>query len=533
MKYRLFSLTAALLLLTGCSAQDWQAVFGKAESVPEPEPVIPYYDIDALKTKIENFEAQWSESGNDSEIEAEINTLISEVDKAYSIYIRTETAYYADWKNADLETCSNRTYSDYQVVSCMVEWAMANGSKQSAYPELFAPYVPEDDLNYYLYHNLNRIMAYAKNNAADSSELLDSYYDTAFEKEADPDKTNLACAELYLETLKAQDISEYLYDTYDRDYTVEQASAIYDEMKAQILPVYRSLFEYLTNLDGLTMSAPLPQDAYDLLKTYAPQLSAPIAESADKLLSESLYVRAEGDDCYNGSYTAALTGENSGLMYTYLDGTCYDLSTVVHEFGHFHADWRDSTPVYLQKPCQDIAEVQSQGMEVLFTSFYDDIFGERAGEYELAAIYNLLDSTVNGLAVGEFEYEVMQQLDTITPEETVALYAQFAEECDLAVELYQISHLYEQPGYYISYGMSALPALQLYTMMQEDPAKAADVYDHFAAISGLSGETGFCAALQECGFFDFTQPDAIQSLTDALSERIAELTETPAESERD
>lgn len=514
--YRLFSLASALVFLTGCTALDWKAVFGKAESVPEPQPVIPYFDTDALNEQITALEKSWSDPGKESEIESEINALLAAVDEAYSIYIRTELNYYADWKKKALYDFYFHTYEDYNVAADMVTWAIANGYKKSAYADLFEPYAPKDDLNYYLYNNLNRVAAYAKSNADASSELLDSYYDTAYDSKIDPDKTDLICAELYLETLKTNDTSQFLYDQYSRDYTVAQASQLYQKMKEQILPVYDQIYAEMTDSERLVMTSPLGQDPYDLLKTYAPKLSQPVAESAEKLISESLYIRAEGENCYNGSYTAPLPGSNSAMIYTYLDGTCYDLTGVVHEFGHFHSDWRDSTPVLLQHPCQDIAEVHSQGMEVLFTQFYGDIFGDRAEEYERAAMYNLLDAFVSGLAIGEFEYKVMQQIDTITPEETVALFRDITEECGLPVSLYQITHLYEQPGYYVSYGISALPALHLYVVLKEDKAKAQEMYDRLAEVSGISGEYRFCEAMQACGFPDFFAEDALVPVAEAL-----------------
>ena len=108
-------------------------------------------------------------------------------------------------------------------------------------------------------------------------------------------------------------------------------------------------------------------------------------------------------------------------------------------------------------------------------------------------------------------------------EDLVALFDGYAEECNLGHELYEVSHLFEQPGYYVSYGVSALPALQLYTMMQEDHSKAAAVYDKLSSISCASGEYSFNDAMAECGFDSCFAPDMIGRSAELIRARIDEL----------
>lgn len=519
-------LTAMGFLLTavGCTLP---AAPGSAETETETELPVERYDIDSLQEQIEQLEDIWTRPDLTDDITLQIQQLLTAVDEAFAINARADIAYYADWKQDKLYELKNQTDEDYYVVNDMVTWALVNGYKSSAYSDLFDPYVEDSWVNYYMLNSLPRIMAYARSDASGSAELLDEYYDSAYDEDIDVEDTNLACARLYLETLEANATSDYFYSRYGRDYTVEQASAVYHEIIEKLMPLYRELYEYLTADRHMSRILDNQEvydiDAYALLEEYAPKLSPSIAESAEKLFDEQLYTAASGEDCYDGSYTIALTNEHSALMYTYLEQDFYDLITVSHEFGHFHSDWRDSTPVFLQMNCTDVAEVQSQGMEMLFTRFYDEIFADEAAYLELIMLYNTMESIISGFAIGEFEYTVMQQQDSLKPKDVLEIYDEIAETCDISLELYQVTHLFEQPGYYVSYGVSALPALQLYAMMQDDFDTALTVYEKISSISCLSGEYRFCSAMEACGMDDIFAPETLDDIVSVLTERIETL----------
>lgn len=520
----LLTATALLLTTVGCTPFELTATSDGNETEIEVALPVERFDIDNLKQQIADIQDIWTRPNISDDLTEQIQQLLAAVDEAFAVNARAEIAYHADWQQDNLYELKRQTHEDYYVVIDMVTWAFANGYKNSAYPDLFEPYIEEAWINYYTLNSLPRIMSYARSDASESEEILDKYYDSAYDENLDVDETNRVCAKLYLETLEANQTSDYFYSLYGRDYTVEQASAVYHEIVEKLMPLYRELYAYLTE-DRHTSRILDNQDVYDidayaLLKEYAPKLSLSIAESTEKLFDEQLYTAASGENCYDGSYTIALTNEHSALMYTYLEQDFYDLITVSHEFGHFHSDWRDSTPVFLQTNCTDFAEVQSQGMEMLFTSFYDEIFGEEAEYLELIALYNTLESIVSGFAIGEFEYMVMQQQDEIKPKEVLEIFSEIAETCDISLELYQVSHLFEQPGYYVSYGVSALPALQLYAMMQEDFDSALSVYEKISSVSSLSGEYQFCSAIDACGMDNIFDPETLDHIISVVAERI-------------
>jgi len=511
----------SLLMHTGCGNVLQQNP--QPDSSIRTESVFPRYDINGLKSRIEALQKIWKEKGRDEEITAEIQAIIHADDEAYAIAKKTEITYYADWTNELLFDAYTTTRDDFSVVDEMITWCFAQGYKYSSYPHCFESYIDESWISYYLVNSLNRIMSNARKSSSENGEKLDEYYDLAYDNEEDPDALNLNAAEMYLDLLKDYDLTDSLYNLYNRDYTVEQASETAADVLLNIVPLKEKLSESITDdpMYEKILAGTGPEiDAYLLLKEYGPRISAGTAESVNKLFSEELYKAASGKECYDGSYTVSLSGEQSAYMYTFLCHDYYDLITVTHEFGHFHSDWRDQTPVYIQTNNVDLAESQSQSMEMLFTAYYDEIYKDDAPLFEKLALLNLLDSVTAGLAVGEFEYRVMQNADSWTPEDVVECYSDLNEQYNIGTELYQITHLFEQPGYYVSYGISALPAIQIYAVMQNDFDKAVEMYDCLSSFSSLSGETPFMEAMEIVGFRNPFDSDTMTYIAETISQRL-------------
>lgn len=511
------------LTLTGCSLLDLIAEeSGNATEDSTLAGLPSGYDTQALRDRAEALSQQWNTPGSEALIDEEIEGLLEELNDAQAIYARAEMAYYADWHNEELREASERAKKDFYVASEIISWAFANGSRRSDYEEKFAPYVDDSWVDYYISTPLTRIVNAARSSSASEDERLDEYYDAAYAPELSESEANESCAEVYLETLKAQDTSQYLYDRFNRDYTAEQADETYHQIVEKLVPLSKRAKQVFLD-DSARSEAALNaphDDPYEILGEYAPKLSPAIGESAEKLLSEGLYREVSGENCYDGSYTVALPGEQSALMYTYLCSDALDVGSVVHEFGHFHCDWRDTTPVYLQQNCVDIAEAQSQGMEMLFTGFYDEIFGENARDVELLAVINLIDTLLAGFAVGEFEYEVMKNIDTFDKNDVLDAFEAATAPCGIEMQLYQISHLYEEPGYYISYGVSALAAVQIYAVMLEDPDEAVRLYENIASVPSVTGEYAICESLESCGFSDIFDSQTLERMVPVLESRV-------------
>lgn len=517
---------SCLTVLSCCGCDFIDALMGKDISVSHDDAaeISGRFDVESVSEQIDALQKIWAQPDHEAEVQAAIDSLVKATDECYAVHVYAEAEYHADWNNAALSEREQITGHDYYEVFDMAEWTFANGYKKSQYEELFKPYVQMDSLDYYISTPLQRVRNAARSASATSSDFLDSYYDLAYSGSPDTAATNEECAKLYLEQLRQYDTSEYLYNYYHRDYTAEQASAMYKVIVKKLVPLYQQLTAYIQkNLRYAQFQTDLTlmkQDPFDILKTNAPKLSANIAASAFHLVDQKRYITGTGDNCYDGSYTVTVPSEQDAFMYIYLKGSFNDLFSVTHEFGHYHADWRDGTSVMQENNCIDLAEVQSQGMELLFTHCYPEIFGEYAKTAELLEIYNILDSIVSGFAVGEFEYEVMQHVKDYESPDVVKIFDRIHDSCDLGIEMYQILHLFEHPGYYISYGVSALAALQIYTQMQKSVPDAVAQYEKIAETSSLNGKNQLLHALEHAGFDSIFDEAALEQMIATVQERV-------------
>ncbi len=520
-RFRRFSLlAAAMLLLTGCDPADlFLTAEDSAAMISDHKE--QRYDTDSVRTMVSELQSAWNSDDRET-VRSLVDRLTGAVDDASAVFLKAEIGYYTDWNNKDRAALRDQTMQDYCETAEMVRWAFANGSRKSRYAELFEPLIQPENTDYYLANSLSRVCSGARSEANSSSERLDEYYQTAYSSESDSAQTNEACAALYLETVKALDTDDLLYEHYARDYTPNEASSAWQVIRSEIVPLYRSLYDSIRTdkrYNDLADKKFAVSKPFEVIQKHAAAISPQLAESAEKLLGESLYTVASGENCYDGSYTVNFPKERSARIYFYQGSDFYDFSSAVHEFGHFHGDWRDQTPTLLQKTCIDIAEIQSQGLEMLYTSFYDDIYGADAGYLELIQIFNMLDSVITGFSVGEFERDVMQHKDSYTAEDVQRIFGEYKDQTGFTLELYQVTHLYEQPGYYISYGVSALAALQIYTAMLQDFRKGTDLYEKIAEIPTFSGEYKLEKALRQCGFDDLFSADSIRSVAENLTAR--------------
>ncbi len=515
---------------TGCELGDtiMKKLLGIEDHTLTEEQQAARFDVEGLKKKAEEISDTWTRLDQESQLRADLDAMVADLDQAAEVYFTHEMAYYADWENPSKDAMYGQTYEDYYVAFEIFYWVLCNGYSKSAYDDLFAEYLGADAenkdlLNYYTTTSLDLVIRYGQSDSSYYSGALDDYYEISGDTSMDEEDADLQCAEMYLDNLKTYDCSNYLYDYFARDYEAADASALYDRMLTELQPLYDELYYLIAEhpyYEDLYTDAFGVEDLFGTVQKYTKEISPELERSAQKLIDEEWYMMGQGDACYTGSYCISIPGQEKALLYIYQSKQYYDLYTAVHEFGHFHAEWRDDTRLFFQENCVDIAEVHSQGLSMLYTAFYDEIFGEAADYLELVTLYDLVDSIVCGLAVGEFEYRVMQQLDDITPEEVVELFYEINEECNTGYVLKDISHLYEQPGYYISYAVSAIPAVEIYRTMQDDFDGAVEMYEAIADISSNDGKYRIKSALAECGFADIFAPETMAGIAQEVRSAI-------------
>lgn len=288
--------------------------------------------------------------------------------------------------------------------------------------------------------------------------------------------------------------TQYAYETiYQRDYTPEEIQQFHASVKEHIAPLLNALLT-LWQHEGASESffGDYSGDiALDMIQPYIGQLSSEMAEAMAYMRTHGLYDSSESETKADMGFTTILDFYGAPFFFNAPTGSVNDLTTAVHEFGHYNdyywrsCGWNDSDKGI------DLSEVHSQGLELLFSHFYPELFGEEGGavlNYQLLVITSAIQE-------GSLHDELQQYVystENVTLEQINREYRRLCgeyglvDEDDPREELYdwvQIPHTFTSPLYYISYAVSAAGAFAFWLDAQEgEYFDAVDEYLKFVAL---------------------------------------------------
>ncbi len=411
-----------------------------------------------------------------------------------------EIDYYCQMDNAELE----ERYSymmDYYTQLIATFYSLSQPIYDSCYREFFYYGMTEPEIKAYLF---------------DSSAVSDPEYVELKARNSEIELEFFAISnhindsrvpELYAEFVRNNNriaeimgyanYLEYAYgNVYGRDYTYTDVAEITDYIKEYIAPAFIDVYieytkfiqngSYNKNIYGSIVDNSFFKDKtgntalndyIDIMAfTSNPDKQISFSDEFNKLMSNGNLYRGQ----YSGAFVTYLSAFD--LPIAYFSGGYDNTFTVAHEFGHYMNEVYNRSE-YNQS--YDILEVHSQGNEMLYLAFLDGkIDGSAYQMIKIEQIVNTLNVIMLGTAVDCFEQAIYLNsydgvgADTImadgqiTADEYDYLYYCITE--DLGVRGF-ISETYwrygmtiTSPCYYISYAVSALPALQIYEMAVTD-----------------------------------------------------------------
>ena len=360
--------------------------------------------------------------------------------------------------------------------------------------------------------------------------LLAEYYQILQESDTDSTYTEeyfsgagQALEELYLQLilLRQQMARSADYDSYPefaferlfyRDYTVENAAVLCEQISQALSPLYRQLEASGFWEKGIYASDQWQTFRY--LHTIAINVGGQIERALELMSKNDLYDISDSKNKYKSSFEVYFYDYDQPYVFLSPTGTELDHLSFAHEFGHFCNDYVSGGSV----AGIDTAEVFSQGMEYLSL-----IYSDPSQELKLHKLADSLCVYVEQAAYSSFE----QQVYTLDPEELTVQRIRdvFEQTCeDFGLDCWEldslsyttISHFFTQPFYVISYVVSNDAAFQLYQLEQQDPGVGLQIY-----LDNLDTEQeDFLPFLEEAGlespFLEDRIPKVAQTLENAL-----------------
>ena len=282
----------------------------------------------------------------------------------------------------------------------------------------------------------------------------------------------------------------YAYDVvYERDYGIEEVELMRQLSKdyltvalGKYLGTFNRLFNGMKPFEQNNIVSFL-YNKYTTLYTdyfgkYMEVAPGNLKQETENMLNnDSLF--SEEANAMAGAFTTTI-GERS---YCYFGPEYSSVTTVIHEAGHYYASrYADLGSIPL-----DLAETHSQGNEWLFLANVGNSM--KKNEYSATVsylMYNNVAMIMICLMVDEFEQKVYStDVSAYTAADFDALMdsivtqyfdLSYAEANITDVNAYWRAVVVEQPIYYISYAVSSVAAMDLYTIAQGDFAAAAEIY---------------------------------------------------------
>ena len=289
---------------------------------------------------------------------------------------------------------------------------------------------------------------------------------------------NQAAGALFLELMalrkqmaKASGCPSYAagqYAVFGREYGPEQAMEAARIVKQVFVPLYIRLRERCENDLRYLSGATFREDRFLAVMEQAAERAVPGAGEAWRyMLAYGLYDSAPSQKKLHSSFTTYLAAYGCPFLFTQWEDDASSLFTVIHEFGHFLSYYANPEGTYYGSENLDLAETDAQGFELLMLGEYDALFGRYADAARLCFLTNALYAILSGFMEDEFQ-QLAYQLKDPSVEDLNRLYGALAADYGFdrlfgyeGREWTQISHTFQFPFYYVSYGVSMLGALAL------------------------------------------------------------------------
>ena len=481
-------------------------------------------EIEALLDQMEEA----ANEGNSNEVEVRFRELCDLYDKFKTQYDIYDVLYYQNMSNEEYQDKLSELEQISADMSDLVMQRLKDIVMIPAAREALIPILPEGTLEYF--EEYEPYDEEYKDLLARENDLVMEYNDLSVEM---PDNFAQRAGEIYLELLdirKAQAVSlgyndyiEYSYDAYSRDYTGEDLEKLYEYVKKYVAPLEEEILNTLRNrddVDALFEEETTEEGIWSVVGNAVSKIDPSLKGSFDRMMELSLADNSVSDEKMDVGFTTFFPYYGDAYIFNSPYGYFQDYYDMFHEFGHFNAELQSNIPYLFSVDCLDIAEVNSQGLELLSIYYTEDDYGESAGTLAAFLIYEKLESVIDGCLYDEFQKRVYNEQD-VTIDRINEIYDEVCEEYgmdpeDLSYEpgvpgWMTVSHNFQQPFYYVSYAVSSLTSLDIFVKAYDDREGA--IEDYLALVPAGAVYT-YCEAIECYGLRDIFDEDEIKEILD-------------------
>ena len=346
---------------------------------------------------------------------------------------------------------------------------------------------------------------------------------------------------------------------YRFDYAPEDAKAFDDAIAEVVVPAANRVqlrrrdrlgvatlrpWDWECDPDGLPPLRPYQtlDELQDGVTRIFAQVSPRFAEYFAAMRHEHLLDLESREHKADAGYQLELAAARKPFIFTVAVGTQGDVETLLHEGGHAFHVYETAPLPYLQQHCErmmpmEFAEVGSIAMEFLGSpylaasrgGFYSEAEAARARIAHIEGVITFLPYMAMIDLLQHWVYEHPEEAKDLSPVDDVWLglvdrYNPVADWSGLEREKrsfwHRQSHVFQDPFYYIEYGMAYVGAIQVFANARRDQEAAVAAYRQALALGNTAPVSELFATAGARFAFD---AEVLRSIILVLEEVVAEL----------
>ncbi|MDB0438822.1 peptidase M3 [Clostridioides difficile] len=279
--------------------------------------------------------------------------------------------------------------------------------------------------------------------------------------------------------------TEYAYLNLNKDYSQEDARKFRSDVKEYIVPLYRKVTSQPS--DSSIYIKAYKNHSFRKFDKVLEDISPKLKECFNYMKKYDLYDYSSGRNKSPGGYTTYITKYKAPFLFNTWDNSFLGVTSFAHEFGHFYNYYNSINLNSTIQPSIDICEVHSTSLEILFYKYFDEFFGKQSEAIKKEHLSIVLNTIIDACLYDEFQ-EIIYKNPYMSLNDINKLFFDLEEEYGVSNKILKdknapfwvlVSHNFQVPFYYLSYGLASDVSLQIWELSQDDYRKAVDVYINF------------------------------------------------------
>lgn len=228
-----------------------------------------------------------------------------------------------------------------------------------------------------------------------------------------------------------------------------------------------------------------------------------------------------------GGYCTTFPSYKVPFVFSNFNGTSGDVDVLTHEMGHAFMAYccRNVSLGEYVWPTLEACEIHSMSMEFFAYPWIEKFFKDESEKYKFSHLSSAITFIPYGVAVDEFQHFVYENVN-VTPEERRKKWREIekkylphlkynTEFMENGARWFRQSHIFGSPFYYIDYTLAQVCAFQFFNLMNKDKEEA---WEKYYKLCTLGGSKSFLNLLKDVELDNPFEDGCIKKVVEPLKD---------------